>query len=233
MANSWEDRKKLRERRVLDEARRARRSFQSGYLVPHEIPDFLLHADTGSIGIEVTELCREEPKREEKRLSNVRIKAIDSYSRFSNSHPIDVSATFAQETENIRFHKLVDGLANFIYSLRQDNGVYDWKEWEPPEGYSHISINPAREPVGNWRVFGDGPIRRPGIHPPKNWSYFLRSPSGQVGCLQLRVPRRVPSGVPRHRNRDGGRIFWKRQSTHTPAAQSQEAPCPYGIDRAA
>ena len=65
-ANSWKDegmftlkkdRKKELKTQYLKEARRASAIFPAGNLEPHEKPDFLLHADRGKIGIEVTDIC--------------------------------------------------------------------------------------------------------------------------------------------------------------------------------
>ena len=52
----------------MEEARRASTLFPAGGLEPYEKPDFLLFANPHTIGIEVTELCREEPRAEAGRL---------------------------------------------------------------------------------------------------------------------------------------------------------------------
>jgi hypothetical protein len=49
--------------------------FPTGKLDPHERPDFLLVTDRGKIGIEVTELCRQEPRAEAGRPATVPGKA--------------------------------------------------------------------------------------------------------------------------------------------------------------
>jgi len=59
MAVPAEDGKKLIETVYLDEAQQASSIFPSGELAPHERPDFLLRIAERTIGIEVTELCRE------------------------------------------------------------------------------------------------------------------------------------------------------------------------------
>jgi hypothetical protein len=71
MGTSTANRKKELENHYAEEARRASTVFPTGHLIPHENPDFLLHLDGGTIGIEVTELCREEPRAEDHRLKKI------------------------------------------------------------------------------------------------------------------------------------------------------------------
>jgi hypothetical protein len=153
MAASAQSRKKRIEMSYLEEARRASSIFPSGDLIPHEKPDFLLRADAGTIGIEVTELCREGPRAQGGKLSKVPDKARERYHQLANTGPIDVSAAFAPNTENIGFHQLTNGLVNFVYANRRDRGAFDWNECELPEGYCHIAIHPALEATGRWRTF--------------------------------------------------------------------------------
>jgi hypothetical protein len=153
MAKSAESRKKRLETSYLEEARRVSSIFPSGDLIPHEKPDFLLRTDAGTIGIEVTELCRQEPRAEEARLSKVSNMAREGYSRLPNICSIDVSASFAPDTENIGPHQLTNGLVNFVYANRHEMGAYDWNDRQLPEGYCYIALHPAREPIGNWRTF--------------------------------------------------------------------------------
>jgi hypothetical protein len=121
-------RKKWIEAQYIGEVRRASSIFPIGELAPQENPDFLLRADGGMIGIEVTELCRERQRAEGGRLLKVADKARELYSRMPHSGPIDVSAAFAPDTESVSSRQLTKGLANFVYANRTGNGSsFDWK----------------------------------------------------------------------------------------------------------
>ena len=147
-------RKKRIEIQYMDEARRASSMFPIGELIPQEKPDFLLCADGGTVGIEVTELCRERQRAEGGKLFKVADEARDLYRRLANSGPLDVSAAFAPETESVGFRQLSKGLANFVHANRPDHGSsFDWNDCELPDGYCYIAIHPAREPIGHWRTF--------------------------------------------------------------------------------
>jgi hypothetical protein len=127
--------------------------FPCGELVPHEKPDFLLRADGRTIGIEVTELCREGPRAEGGKLSKVAAMAKERYNRLANANPMEVSASFAPRIENISFNRLVNGLVDFVYAHRHDTGCFRWNDAELPEGYSYIAVHEAREPSSQWRSF--------------------------------------------------------------------------------
>jgi hypothetical protein len=108
------NRKKRIEVQYIDEARRASSILPTGELVPHEKSDFLLRTDRGTIGIEVTELCREQQRAEGGRLSKVAGKAMEFYCRMATAGPIDVSAAFAPDTEGVSFRQLTKGHASFV-----------------------------------------------------------------------------------------------------------------------
>jgi hypothetical protein len=108
--------KKRIETHYMEEARRASSVFPVGKLEPHEKPDFLLFADK-KIGIELTELCREEPRAEAGRLSKVPDKAQELYGRFPQAEPVDVSAAF-WHAESVAFNVLTKSLADFVYANR-------------------------------------------------------------------------------------------------------------------
>jgi hypothetical protein len=147
------NRKKQIEIQYLAEAHRASSVFPIGELVPSEIPDFLLRTDGRIIGIEVTELCREQQRAEGGKLSRVSDKAREIYERLATANPIDVSAAFAPNTENVRFGELTKGLAAFAHANRSANGTsFDWNDFDLPGGYCYIAIDPARESIGQWRT---------------------------------------------------------------------------------
>jgi len=152
MAGSAEDRKKRVETIYVEEARRVSSMFPAGALVPHERPDFLLSADEGTIGIEVTELCREAPRAEGAKLSKVAA-AKQRYDRLANAVPVEVSASFAPRIEDISFNRLVNGLADFVHAHRAGMGCFNWNDCELPEGYCYVAIHNARGGSGQWRTF--------------------------------------------------------------------------------
>ena len=145
MSTQGLDRKKRIEKDYLEEARRACSIFPKGELVPSERPDFLLHADSGIIGIEVTELCREEPRAQAGRLAKVVENAKKRYSRLPTAKPVDVVVGFSIEAEKARSKVLIDTLVRFV----QTHGKSKVSRF--PEGYCYIGVHSPLEPTGRWR----------------------------------------------------------------------------------
>lgn len=143
------DRKKELETHYLEEARRASAIFPAGKLEPLEKPDFLLHADRGKIGIEVTELCREEPRAEAGRLAKVPEKAKAIYDGRPDVRPVDVNVWFWR-AEPVGFAELRDSLADFVYANRGNVGNGYYKNL--PLGFSHIGIWEPQSPDGLWQA---------------------------------------------------------------------------------
>jgi hypothetical protein len=143
------DRKKEVETYYLEEARRASAIFPAGELEPDEKPDFLLHTDRGKIGIEVTELCREEPRAEAGRLAKVPEKAKALYDSRPDARPVDVNVWFWR-AESVSFTKLKDSLAGFVYTNCRDvsKGHYTGL----PSGFNHIGIWRSQGPEGLWQA---------------------------------------------------------------------------------
>jgi hypothetical protein len=141
-------RKKRVEAQYLEEARRTSVSFPAGRIEPHERPDFLLFADRATIGVEVTELCREEPRAEAGRLSKVPDKAKMIYNRLPNAHPVDVSIAF-WGAEDVGFNHLTRSLADFVYANRDCRGTKVPRELLP-KGYCQISVHEPLEAGGRW-----------------------------------------------------------------------------------
>ena len=108
------DRKKRIEKHYVEEARRASTILPGGELVSHENPDFLLRLDNGTLGIEVTELCREEPRAEAARLAKIPEKAKALYGRLAGSEPIDVSLAFSRNAIDLTFKELTNSLVEFV-----------------------------------------------------------------------------------------------------------------------
>jgi hypothetical protein len=145
------DRKKRIEKHYAEEARRASPILPSGELVPYENPDFLLRLDNGTLGIEVTELCREEPRAEAGRLAKIHEKAKALYGRLPDSEPINVSLVFSRRAADVAFKQLANSLVEFVYERRKNRGICPAKDL--PEGYCHIGIHAPVEqidPTGHW-----------------------------------------------------------------------------------
>ena len=147
----WSSRKKQAETHYIEEARRASSIFPAGDLIPHERPDFLLHAATGTIGIEVTELCREEPRAEAGRLMKVPNTARGRYIQLANAEPVDVSTAFSSQATTIGFNELAHSLAEFVYKHRHEKTRrFTWRDL--PKGYLHIGIHRPNYPGGKWHA---------------------------------------------------------------------------------
>jgi hypothetical protein len=117
--------------------------FPKGELVPHEKPDFLLHRDSRTIGIEVTELCREEPRAEGGRLAKIPEKAKARYGQLGTAEPVDVSLAFSRHAASVSFEQLTNSLVEFVYARRESKGISPTRDL--PEGYCHIGIHPPLE----------------------------------------------------------------------------------------
>lgn len=146
------DRKKEIERHYLDEARRASSIFPPGEFVPDERPDFLKAG--GTLGVEMTVLCREAPRAEAGRLANVAPRAKALYSKHPDAKPVDVSPVFSRYAERMKVGALGKQLADFVYSHRDDDADFAWPH--VPEGYIHIGVFPALDAQGRWLYFRRG-----------------------------------------------------------------------------
>ncbi len=136
--------------RYIEEAPSSSCIFPSGELVNHEIPDFLLHTHTGTIGIEITELCREGPRAVAGKLAKIPNAAKESYTR-KHDKPVDVSVAFSDRAESLSFKNLKRSLAKFVLNnSNKDETVFTRNL---PEGYCHIGIFAPLEPSGRWRGF--------------------------------------------------------------------------------
>ena len=148
------DRKKEIELLYLEEARRASPIFPRGDLVPHERPDFLLPVASGTLGIEVTELCREAPRAEGGRLANVAPRAKALHSKRPDAKPVDVSPVFSNDADQLKVGVLAKSLADFVHVHRDDNASFEWPD--VPEGYNSIGVFPALDAQGRWLCFRVG-----------------------------------------------------------------------------
>ena len=137
MSKQKRDQKK-EETCYMEEARRASPIFPHGDLVPYEGPDFLLRTDRGTIGIEVTELCREEPRAAGGKLAKVLKKAQKLYNQLANAKPVFVSVGFLAHAENVRFSELIGSLVEFVHRNQNNKGSGFTRDL--PKGYCHIGI---------------------------------------------------------------------------------------------
>ncbi len=157
------DRKKKIEHAYIEEARRASSIFPAGTLVAHERPDFLLQSPDGRIiGIELTELCREEPRATAGRLVKIPERAREKYNQRPGSEPVDVSIAFWRE-EDISVNELTTSLADFVYAHKHQRGLAPRREL--PKGFCAIGIfeSKSRRPEGYWhsnRAFDVVPARK-------------------------------------------------------------------------
>jgi len=151
---SQDTRKKRVEWAYVEEARRASSVIPDGNLVAHERPDFLLYADDRTIGIEVTELCRQNPRAEGAMLARVADRARHRYNALAPNDPVQVSASFAPRREEPRLSALVDGLVDFVWSHNAEDKCFNWNDHDLPEGYCYVAIHPAQEHLAHWRTFG-------------------------------------------------------------------------------
>ena len=151
MGMTTADRKKRIEKYYLEEARRASSIFPGGELVSHENPDFLMRLDNGTLGVEVTELCREEPRAEAARLAKIPEEAKALYNRFADSEPVDVSLAFSRYATDLTFKELTNSLVKFVHAHHKSKGTSPSRDW--PRGYCHIGMHAPFEqidPTGRW-----------------------------------------------------------------------------------
>jgi hypothetical protein len=145
------DRKKQIENLYVEEARRASTIFPRGVLLPYENPDFLLRVGDETLGIEVTELCREKPRHEGATLARIPEKAKARYNALPGSGPIDVSLAFSRRAIPLGPKQLTDSLVEFIYARRESRGKCASNKL--PDGYCHIGIHEPHQqidPTGHW-----------------------------------------------------------------------------------
>jgi hypothetical protein len=151
MVSSVLNRKKRIEKLYVEEARSAYQAFPVGELIPHENPDFLLVAGSKIYGIEVTELCREQPRTEAATLSRVPSKAKVLYNSMLGNRPVDISLAFSRSATGLHPNQLASSLAECVYSRRESRGTCAVKDL--PSGYCHIGIHEPRPEIdktGHW-----------------------------------------------------------------------------------
>ena len=147
-------RKKESESAYLNEARRASDIFPLGEFVAHENPDFLITAEGKTYGIEVTELCLEQPRTEAATFQRIPGNAKALYNQLIDAVPVDVSIVYSRQAESLHPNQLAKSLAAFVYEQQGKTGVYSWQA--VPEGFSRIGIHdvlPTAASGGRWYGF--------------------------------------------------------------------------------
>jgi hypothetical protein len=140
----------------LNEARAASSLFPAGEPVPHEPLDFLFHRPSGTVGVEISELCHQDARKEGARLGYVVPKAKKLYDARLSVQPVSVSPVLSHEADTMHVDVLARGLADFVYNHRDANENFDWYRCEDmPKGFSHIGVFPPLEfePEGRWLHF--------------------------------------------------------------------------------
>jgi hypothetical protein len=149
--------KKRIERIYLNEARAASSLFPAGEPVPHEPLDFLFETPSRLLGVEITELCHEDARKEGARLGYVVPKAKKLYDKRLDAKPVSVSPVLSHDADTMHVDVLATGLADFVYNHRAADNTFDWYHCEDiPKGFSQIGVFPPWEeiePEGKWRHF--------------------------------------------------------------------------------
>lgn len=142
--------KKRIEIAYLEQARRASSIFPSGPIPPdHECPDFQFHTPTGTLGIELTLLCREEALAESGRLAKVTPRAQELYCQRPDAPPVHVYPVFhPRDAETLKSSELARSLAEFVYSHRREDASFEWNE--VPEGFYYIGVHQADDCLNEW-----------------------------------------------------------------------------------
>jgi hypothetical protein len=144
--------KKRIERIYLNEARAACALFPADEPDPHDPLDFLF----GKLGVEITELCHEDARKEGARLGYVVPKAKKLYEKHPDAKPVSVSPGLSHDADTIHVDELAKGLADFVYNHRDADENFDWYRCEDmPKGFSGIGVFPPFEfePQGRWLHF--------------------------------------------------------------------------------
>lgn len=135
-------RKKDRERIYLDEARRASDLFPTVEPISHDPLDFLFPRNTGTLGVEMTELCCEDERREGARLGHVAPRAKQIYLQRARGACVSVSPVFSTAATAMPVHELARDLADFVYRHREDRGNFTWDCCKDmPKGYCLFDVN--------------------------------------------------------------------------------------------
>ncbi len=102
-----------------------------------------------TIGIEVTQLCREEPRAQAGRLKKIPDTAKREYSQLAHAEPVDVTVAFWGE-DKLGVNNLKSSLVNFVQAHLSDKGK-NFREGLP-DGYCSIGIfEPHGTTEGRWR----------------------------------------------------------------------------------
>src|SRR5262245_43087126 len=136
------DRKKERELRHFEEARRASPLFPPGMFLHRDSPDFWPVDPTSMPAVEHTELCREGPLSEAGRLEKVARRAKAQFTKRRSTTHLHVSAVFANDVSHLTVTELAASLEAFVYEHRNAYGDYSRNL---PDGYSYVGVYPLSD----------------------------------------------------------------------------------------
>jgi hypothetical protein len=143
------DPKEKKERDWVKEARRASSIFPEGELVSMKPPDPDILMDDGPLGIEVTELCREDERTNDAGVASIVDDAWKHYGRLSTEPAVNVVAMFSMDAlKTIRRQVLVESLVKFVQTHGENEAS------ELPEGYIDIVVSSPEGPCGRWNCAG-------------------------------------------------------------------------------
>jgi hypothetical protein len=209
--------KKKIEARVLAAARKAGAPIPTGE-IPGEEPDFRFHAETGVLGIELTELLRPAssnegivPVEEESFHQQIVRIAQEEYDRAMDGKPARVVAYFANARGKKRNKcDMARSLAEFVKAnIHRANPVIALSGVEVPEGFGSMSI--TSEP-GDWWCGECGGV---------TVSQIREQLASRIAAKNELVPT-YRANLPK-----GARVWLLLYST---VAVSRSMPIPHGIE---
>jgi hypothetical protein len=142
LENEPDDKKKL-ERWYLDEML-SKLGLKPDEIVSRESPDFLVTfpGKEARVGVEVTELLRQEAVRSSKRKDSALESACTIYRDNPKNAPLCVSVAYGPEASKLKKRELRDRLLNHLSGHREGS----FRGLEVPKGYLYISSRP----VASW-----------------------------------------------------------------------------------
>src|SRR3954471_11398924 len=133
-------RQKELELHYFNEARAASSVFPTSEPIEDDPLDFVFERE--SIGVEMSELCRQDERAEGARLGYVAARVKKFYRSLPDAQPVSVSPVFSRDAHGLSVSVLAKSLANFVHEHRNADRNFSWKEGLP-EGYLNIGVCPC------------------------------------------------------------------------------------------